>query len=330
MLQRRTPSNPSWMSTVLWAAAVYNLLWGAAVIVWPGWLFALFSMEPPRYPEIWQCVGMIVGVYGIGYAIAATNPFRHWPIVLVGFLGKTFGPLGFLKAASSGALPWAWGWIIVFNDLVWWVPFAVTLYLTFRHLTDTSIGQPDVSLVEATTLRRSHRGATLKELSQGRPTLVLFLRHTGCTFCREALAMVGARRAEIERAGGEIALVHMGTPMDATIKFAEFGLEGVHRFSDPHCELYRAFGLNRGSLTQLFGWHVFLKAIVALGKGHGFGGLQGDGFRMPGVFRLRDGRIEEAFRAPTAADHPDYFAMATGIYQVTSTNEESGTELVAG
>ena len=41
---------------------------------------------------------MIVGVYGIGYAIASTDPLRHWPIVLVNSLGKIFGPIGFAQA----------------------------------------------------------------------------------------------------------------------------------------------------------------------------------------------------------------------------------------
>ena len=29
---------------------------------------------------------MIVGVYGIGYIIAAGNPYKHWPIIFVGLL----------------------------------------------------------------------------------------------------------------------------------------------------------------------------------------------------------------------------------------------------
>jgi hypothetical protein len=95
-------------------------------------------MELPRYPEIWQCVGMIVGVYGIGYLVAANAPFRHWPIVLVGFLGKIFGPVGFLAAALSGDLPWCWGATIVTNDLIWWIPFALILYRAFRFHTDAA------------------------------------------------------------------------------------------------------------------------------------------------------------------------------------------------
>ena len=47
-------------------------------------------------------VGMIVGVYGIGYIIASARPLVHWPIILVGFLGKIFGPIGFTKALIEG------------------------------------------------------------------------------------------------------------------------------------------------------------------------------------------------------------------------------------
>jgi hypothetical protein len=70
---------------------------------------------------------MIVGVYGIGYAIAASNPLRHWPIVLLGLLGKIFGPIGFVWAASHGELPWIAGLTILTNDVIWWLPFALIL-----------------------------------------------------------------------------------------------------------------------------------------------------------------------------------------------------------
>ena len=82
----------------LLAAAVYNTLWGLSVILFPNLFFDWSGLTRPNYPEIWQCVGMIVGVYGLGYAIAAFDPVRFWPIILVGFLGKIFGPIGFVQA----------------------------------------------------------------------------------------------------------------------------------------------------------------------------------------------------------------------------------------
>ena len=72
------------MFRVLLLAGLYNLMWGAFVVLLPGVLFAWARMAQPLYPELWQCIGMIVGVYGIGYAVAAFDPARHWPIVLVG------------------------------------------------------------------------------------------------------------------------------------------------------------------------------------------------------------------------------------------------------
>jgi small multidrug resistance pump len=63
-------------------------------------------MELPRYPDIWQCVGMIVGVYGVGYLIAAFDPLRHWPVILVGLLGKVLGPSEWrMRCGTAGFLP---------------------------------------------------------------------------------------------------------------------------------------------------------------------------------------------------------------------------------
>jgi len=116
------------MFWLLWAAAIYNLAWGSFAIFLPTKAFEWARMPLPNYPSLWQCIGMIVGVYGIGYAIAAYDPVRHWPIVLVGLLGKVFGPIGFVWAACQGELPWIAGLVNVTNDLIWWIPFALVLW----------------------------------------------------------------------------------------------------------------------------------------------------------------------------------------------------------
>ena len=120
------------MQGVLALAAIYNLVWGGFVSLFPLALFRSAELPPPNYPMIWQCVGMVVGVYGVGYAIAATDPFRHWPITLVGLLGKILGPIGFLQNALSGKLPWRAGWVNITNDLVWWLPFTGILIGAYR------------------------------------------------------------------------------------------------------------------------------------------------------------------------------------------------------
>jgi hypothetical protein len=119
------------MRITLMASAAYNILWGVWVILFPNAIFRWVGMTPPLYPQLWQCIGMIVAAYGVGYAIAAHAPLRHWPIVLVGLIGKTLGPIGFLWAASGEQLPWSFGITIVTNDLIWIVPFALILRAAF-------------------------------------------------------------------------------------------------------------------------------------------------------------------------------------------------------
>jgi hypothetical protein len=120
------------MGHVLLSAAVYNVAWGTFVVLFPSLPFQWMGVESPNYPALVQCLGMIVGVYGVGYAIAAFDPIRHWPIVLVGLLGKLFGPIGFALAASRGELPWVAGLTIVTNDLIWWTPFVMVLFSAWR------------------------------------------------------------------------------------------------------------------------------------------------------------------------------------------------------
>jgi hypothetical protein len=123
------------MGAWLLAAAAYNIAWGAFVVLFPLAPFRWAGMEAPNYPEIWQCLGMVVGVYGLLYAVAATDPLRHWPIVAVGLLGKLLGPAGFLLAVARDTLPWVAGLTLLTNDLLWWVPFGLILrraYLAAR------------------------------------------------------------------------------------------------------------------------------------------------------------------------------------------------------
>ncbi|MDB2687357.1 hypothetical protein N9Y42_09105 [Mariniblastus sp.] len=123
----KAPASKSWMKWMLIAAGVYNLAFGVFAIAFPTAMFNLIGMESPKYLELWQCIGMIVGVYGVGYIIAAFDPVRHWPIVLVGFLGKVFGPIGMAWAVYRGTLPLSFGVANIFNDLIWLVPFALVL-----------------------------------------------------------------------------------------------------------------------------------------------------------------------------------------------------------
>lgn len=113
-------------------AGVYNLVWGAIVVLFPNLLFEFAGMELPKYPMIWQSVGMIVGVYGIGYWVAAKDYIKHWPVVLVGYLGKIFGPIGIVYQVVCFGFPKTFLIVTLFNDLIWLVPFSLMVLAAYK------------------------------------------------------------------------------------------------------------------------------------------------------------------------------------------------------
>lgn len=310
-----TPT-PRWMTGWLRAAALYNLLWGGWVVLDPDGYFRWLSMEPPRYPELWQCIGMIVGVYGIGYAVAARDPLRHWPIVLVGLTGKLLGPIGFVVAIARGSLPTEFGWTLLTNDLLWWAPFTGILWAAWREASRPSRDSRTEEPARGDARQSLHQtrtswDLTLAEHSEQRPHLLVFTRHFGCTFCREALADLFEHRGELETEGTGMIIVHMGSEEEGERVLGRYGLGGVPHVSDPTAWLYRSFGLDRGSFVQLFGWRSWVRGFIAgVIRGHGVGGLSGDGFRMPGVFLLDGGKVVREHRHAHASDAPDYVELA--------------------
>lgn len=158
---------------------------------------------------------------------------------------------------------------------------------------------------------RTQTGASVADLSLRQPVLLVFLRHFGCTFCREAMADLAAKRAEFEGCGIRLVLVHMSAPAVAEHWFEKYALSGVDYVADEQCSFYEAFGLAKGNFHQLFGLHAWIRGFDAgLVQGHWVGAQQlGDGFQMPGVFSIDKGRIVEAYVHKLASDRPDYWSL---------------------
>ena len=112
----------------LLAAGIYNLVWGILSVALPTLQLDILGIPTSDIVVIlWQCIGMIVGVYGIAYIIAATDPKTHWPVVLVGLLGKVFGVMGMIFYILNGTIPVEFGITCCLNDLFWIPAFASIL-----------------------------------------------------------------------------------------------------------------------------------------------------------------------------------------------------------
>jgi len=94
-------------------------------------------MEPINYPQIFACLGMVVGVYGVLYGEVARRPEEGWLIAAIGLLGKVLGPIGLLQLILTGVWPVATIVLCVTNDFIWWIPFALYLYDSWPNFRQT-------------------------------------------------------------------------------------------------------------------------------------------------------------------------------------------------
>lgn len=168
-------------------------------------------------------------------------------------------------------------------------------------------GLGEAALAELAGSVMMSNGETLLDASRSRPLALVFLRHFGCTFTRQILRSLETIEAEARRMGADLVLVHM-LRSGSELSFLK-GHNDVLRIADPKCELYRAFGLGKGGVVELFGPRVIWLGAVSVFKGCGVGHLAGSGRQMPGAFLFHDGRIVSAQRAKTAADLPDLPAL---------------------
>jgi hypothetical protein len=159
---------------------------------------------------------------------------------------------------------------------------------------------------------RTETGRPLLEVVDQSPVLLIFLRHFGCAFCRQALDQVAQIGAQIAARGVQPVFVHLGSPERARPYFDYYQLSTVERVSNPDASLYQhsVFALSRMNpylnLLSLKVWKGWLSGAL---RKYGIGRIQEDGHQMPGVFFLKERRIVRGFRYQTIADEPDYLKL---------------------
>ena len=148
------------------------------------------------------------------------------------------------------------------------------------------------------------RGATLRQELGNEPTLLVFVRHFGCIFCREMIADIG-NAAQKNPAHPSVLFFFQGTAAQGKEFFPRFWKD-ARAVADLPKNFYNAFGLERGSLSQMFGPEVWACGIRAVAKGHFIGAPVGDPWMMPGLFYVQGNRVHWSHHFRHAGDHPDF------------------------
>lgn len=296
------------MRLALLLGAAYHILLAVWTNAWPFHGFDLLGIPRPNHPMLWRTLGLISGFLGFALFLAASDPVRHWLIVLLGFAKAVVASVIVVFAVSDNTLPSAALLFLVIDDLVWIVPYAAILWITLRAHTGIPVSRSKpYSVEEAAAVYQLSTGETLAAASANRPLVLVFLRHFGCTFTRQILRGLQDLEQQAKQQGATLVLVHMLKSGE------EIGYLGdnsnVPRIADPRCELYRAFGLGKGGFMELFGPHVWWRGMIAVFKGCGVGHIAGDGLQMPGAFVFQNGKVTSSQPAHSAADLPDLASL---------------------
>jgi hypothetical protein len=124
------------------AAGLYNIAWGLFSAADPQWFFRWVGMEPANHPEIFACLAMVVGLYGVLYLEVARAPEKGWLLAAVGLAGKVLGPVGLGALIMSGRWPARAVVLCLTNDFVWWIPFTVYLHDAWPFFRRELAGNP--------------------------------------------------------------------------------------------------------------------------------------------------------------------------------------------
>ncbi len=146
-------------------------------------------------------------------------------------------------------------------------------------------------------------GNTLRQEIGESETLLVFLRHFGCLFCRE---MVRDVRAEHYKPGGFLPTLffYQGSVEDG-VRFFDYYWPDARAIADPEMKFYHAFGIDRAGFGQLVGPEVVACGIRATLKGNMAGKPIGDVKTMPGMFIVKGSSVLWQHNFRHAGDHPD-------------------------
>ena len=303
-----------WAKHLLTIVGVYYLLSGLFNSIFPKVAFKVANMDVPLHLFVWQHVSILFAVLGFGFLIAASNPTRYWPIILMGILKMGFGLGGYVLLLINGGVSIAFGLHVLLADGIWFLPMIIVLRWTFNQnmLVEESLNYlvMDENPVELAGVL-DQNGVPIQPDDSDQPVLLVFLRHFGCVFCKETLSTLKREHKLIEKLGTKLVIVHMSDESNAANALAKYGLENISRVSDTQLKLYKQFGLEKGEMKQLINIKGVLRMFdLLLFKGIRQGKSDGDVMQMPGAFLVQNGQIKNAFKHETAADSPDYIRLA--------------------
>lgn len=123
----RSPPPPllPWMRLVLRIASIYNLWAGLGMVVFYHEVSKVLGMPRPTPIMPFQLVGLLVGLFGVGYWLVANRPLENRNVLWLGFWSKLLGTVLCYYHVARGTLPISFLPLVALSDLIYLPPFFI-------------------------------------------------------------------------------------------------------------------------------------------------------------------------------------------------------------
>ena len=84
-----------WLPICLLLFGLQSIAWGVFIVALPATAALAYGCDQvPQDLFLWQGIGLVLLLFGMGYSITTRDPVQHWLLVFVGLLAKVPGPVG--------------------------------------------------------------------------------------------------------------------------------------------------------------------------------------------------------------------------------------------
>ncbi len=170
-------------------------------------------------------------------------------------------------------------------------------------------------LAAATVLNRTGEVVPFRTLYENGRTLIVFVRHFGCIFCRERIGTLSARLDALRNLNMNAVVIGNGTAAMADAFAEETNLD-VPLYTDPGRRTYALAGMKRNlglSLTSIG------DSLRSWRSGHRQGAVAGDVWQQGGILVVdSDGNIIESHHDDGFGDYIDLDALMDGLRAQTA------------
>jgi hypothetical protein len=94
--------------------------------------YKMLGVQKPELILPVQVMGILVGLFGVGYHLTASSPVENRNLLMLGFWSKALSSIAAMYYVLVGHLPWSFVPVLFFSDVIYLPFFYIILARLYR------------------------------------------------------------------------------------------------------------------------------------------------------------------------------------------------------